>query len=85
MLLPLPSRRWRWRCCVPPCPALKADACPPYARSLNSSLNLLNKWSLGVFGFRFPLLLTSCECCTLWLGQGRDAAPMGSSALQRPR
>lgn len=30
--------------------------------SLNSSLNLLNKWSLGVYGFRFPLLLTSCGC-----------------------
>lgn len=29
--------------------------------SLNSSLNLLNKWSLGVYGFRFPFLLTSCE------------------------
>ncbi|PSC71928.1 Drug Metabolite transporter superfamily [Micractinium conductrix] len=26
---------------------------------LNSSLNLLNKWSLGVYGFRFPFLLTS--------------------------
>lgn len=29
--------------------------------SLNSSLNLLNRWSLGVYGFRFPFLLTSCE------------------------
>lgn len=29
--------------------------------TLNSSLNLLNKWSLGVYGFRFPLLLTSCH------------------------
>ncbi|EFN59787.1 hypothetical protein CHLNCDRAFT_133480 [Chlorella variabilis] len=29
--------------------------------SLNSSLNLLNKWSLGVYGFRFPFLLTSCH------------------------
>ncbi|PRW60834.1 Drug Metabolite transporter superfamily [Chlorella sorokiniana] len=28
---------------------------------LNSSLNLLNKWSLGVYGFRFPFLLTSCH------------------------
>ena len=33
--------------------------------SLNSSLNLLNKWSLGVYGFRFPFLLTSCECVRL--------------------
>lgn len=32
-------------------------------RSLNSSLNLLNKWSLGVYGFRFPFLLTSCAPC----------------------
>lgn len=27
--------------------------------SLNSSLNLMNKWALGVYGFRFPLLMTS--------------------------
>lgn len=26
---------------------------------LNSSLNMLNKWALGVYGFRFPFLLTS--------------------------
>ena len=35
--------------------------------SLNSTLNLLNKWALGVHGFRFPMLLTSCAlgtaCC----------------------
>ncbi|EFN51185.1 hypothetical protein CHLNCDRAFT_141340 [Chlorella variabilis] len=28
---------------------------------LNSGLNLLNKWSLGHAGFRFPFLLSSCH------------------------
>lgn len=29
--------------------------------SLNSSLNLLNKWALGMYGFRFPFMLTSAH------------------------
>lgn len=29
--------------------------------SLNSSLNLLNKWSLGIYGFKFPFMLTACH------------------------
>lgn len=29
--------------------------------TLNSALNLLNKWALGVYGFRFPFLLTSAH------------------------
>ena len=28
---------------------------------LNSVLNLTNKWALGVYGFTFPLLLTTCH------------------------
>ena len=28
---------------------------------LNCSLNVLNKWALGVHGFKFPLLLTTCH------------------------
>lgn len=28
---------------------------------LNSSLNILNRWTLGVAGFRFPLILTTCH------------------------
>ncbi|KAL0040726.1 hypothetical protein WJX79_003172 [Trebouxia sp. C0005] len=28
---------------------------------LNSILNLTNKWALGVYGFTFPLLLTTCH------------------------
>lgn len=28
---------------------------------LNSTLNLMNKWLLGIYGFSFPLLLTSCH------------------------
>ncbi|KAL6785713.1 hypothetical protein ACKKBF_B01345 [Auxenochlorella protothecoides x Auxenochlorella symbiontica] len=28
---------------------------------LNSSLNLLNKWALGIYGFRFPFLLTTAH------------------------
>lgn len=36
---------------------------------LNSVLNLTNKWALGVYGFSFPLLLTTCHmafsCCVL--------------------
>lgn len=43
--------------CGPPPTCVRRPPC----RSLNSSLNLLNKWSLGVYGFRFPFLLTSCE------------------------
>jgi hypothetical protein len=49
--------------------------------SLNSSLNLLNKWSLGVYGFRFPFLLTSCEC-----GGRRAHSPASPTAIvARPR
>lgn len=29
--------------------------------TLNSTLNLMNKWLLGIYGFSFPLLLTSCH------------------------
>lgn len=29
--------------------------------TLNSTLNLMNKWLLGIYGFQFPLLLTSCH------------------------
>ena len=29
--------------------------------TLNSTLNLMNKWLLGIHGFSFPLLLTSCH------------------------
>ena len=36
---------------------------------LNPVLNLTNKWALGIYGFSFPLLLTSCHmafsCCVL--------------------
>ena len=28
---------------------------------LNSTLKLTNKWALGVYGFTFPLLLTTCH------------------------
>lgn len=28
---------------------------------LNAGLNMTNKWALGIYGFRFPLLLTSCH------------------------
>ena len=49
-------------CCLrPSCLTPAAAPLHPICRSLNSSLNLLNKWSLGVYGFRFPFLLTSCE------------------------
>ncbi|PSC73348.1 Drug Metabolite transporter superfamily [Micractinium conductrix] len=34
---------------------------------LNSTLNLLNKWALGVHGFRFPMLLTSCHMAATFL------------------
>ena len=54
------------RLCIAAHCSLHAYCCPcclahTFRRSLNSSLNLLNKWSLGVYGFRFPFLLTSCE------------------------
>mgnify|MGYP001810377965 CR=1 FL=1 len=62
----------------PPCalhPVTDAPASSP-ACSLNSSLNLLNKWSLGVYGFRFPFLLTSCA----WAGgSARRQAGTGRS------
>ena len=29
--------------------------------TLNSTLNIMNKWLLGIYGFSFPLLLTSCH------------------------
>ncbi len=29
--------------------------------TLNSTLNLTNKWALSSYGFRFPLLLTTCH------------------------
>lgn len=29
--------------------------------TLNTTLNLMNKWLLGIYGFSFPLLLTSCH------------------------
>lgn len=29
--------------------------------TLNVTLNLMNKWLLGIYGFSFPLLLTSCH------------------------
>lgn len=28
---------------------------------LNSTLNILNRWTLGVYGFRFPIFLTVCH------------------------
>lgn len=28
---------------------------------LNVTLNLLNKWALGIYGFHFPLILTICH------------------------
>ena len=28
---------------------------------LNSFLNLLNRWALGLYGLRFPLIMTSCH------------------------
>lgn len=29
--------------------------------TLNSTLNLLNRWALGIYGFSFPILLTICH------------------------
>jgi hypothetical protein len=29
--------------------------------SLNSSLNIMNRWALGIYGFTFPILLTICH------------------------
>ena len=29
--------------------------------TLNSTLNLMNKWLLGIYGFSFPLFLTTCH------------------------
>lgn len=37
---------------------------------LNSSLNMLNRWALGIAGFRFPLLLTACHGACVWGGRG---------------
>lgn len=57
---------------------------------LNSTLNLLNKWALGVYGFRFPLLLTSCKlraaCGTAALPAQRARAgmPDGPSPFSSP-
>jgi len=28
---------------------------------LNSGLNLLNRWALGIYGLRFPLIMTACH------------------------
>jgi len=28
---------------------------------LNSTLNLLNRWALGIYGFRFPVFMTICH------------------------
>ncbi|GAB4821694.1 hypothetical protein N2152v2_008740 [Parachlorella kessleri] len=35
--------------------------------ALNSSLNLTNRWALGVYGFRFPFVLTSAHMCFCFL------------------
>lgn len=29
--------------------------------SLNISLNLLNKWTIAIYGFKFPILLSMCH------------------------
>lgn len=29
--------------------------------SLNSTLNIMNRWALGIYGFTFPILLTICH------------------------
>ena len=29
--------------------------------TLNSSLNIMNRWALGIYGFSFPILLTICH------------------------
>lgn len=29
--------------------------------SLNSIMNIMNKWALGIYGFTFPILLTICH------------------------
>lgn len=34
---------------------------------LNCTLNILNKWALGVYGFSFPLLLTTCHMAFCFL------------------
>ena len=45
--------------------------CPRHCRylGLNSLLNLLNRWALGIYGLRFPLIMTACHMifgsCTL--------------------
>lgn len=52
---------------------------PTPTRSLNSSLNLLNKWALSVGGFRFPFLLTSCAPCSL--GRMRDGGSLPYARL----
>ena len=28
---------------------------------LNSTLNIMNRWALGIYGFTFPILLTICH------------------------
>lgn len=48
----------------PPLPPL-----PPLYRSLNASLNMFNKWALGIYGFRFPFLLTSSEFTNFMTGR----------------
>jgi hypothetical protein len=29
--------------------------------TLNSTLNIMNRWALGIYGFSFPILLTICH------------------------
>ena len=29
--------------------------------TLNSTLNIMNRWALGIYGFTFPILLTICH------------------------
>jgi len=52
---------------LPPCPGGMAGAlagnlglCALYI-ALNSALNFLNRWALGVYGFSFPLALTAAH------------------------
>ena len=50
---------------TPPPPFFPPSCCPAAdSRSylgLNSLLNLLNRWALGLYGLRFPLIMTSCH------------------------
>ena len=38
----------------------KGFICVAYL-ALNTSLNMLNRWALGQYGFRFPMILTAGE------------------------